>query len=92
VIPYDAPAIIAAVETGPLPAGTRLTAAWTMNGVAVPEASATVVAQTAREGGWVTFKLARNEGKTWPPGELEVTITASDGTTVSGSVQIQVNT
>jgi hypothetical protein len=39
----------------------------------------------------VTFERVRNEGMTWPPGELEITVTASDGASVSGSVLIQVN-
>jgi hypothetical protein len=91
VFAHDAPAIIAAIETGPLPAGTTLTAQWTMNGVAVPGDPTTVVAETDRGEGWVTFERVRNEGMTWPPGELEITVTASDGASVSGSVLIQVN-
>jgi hypothetical protein len=91
IIPHDAPAIIAAIETGPLPAGTELTGEWTMNGVAVPGGPVTVRADEAREAGWVTFAFKRNEGATWPPGVLELTVTAADGESVTGSVQIRVN-
>ncbi len=91
VFAYDAPAIIAAIETGPLPAGTTLSAQWTMNGVAVPGAPTTVATEAERGEGWVAFELVSKEGMTWPPGELEITVTASDGASVSGSVLIQVN-
>jgi hypothetical protein len=91
VFAYDAPAIIAAIETSPLPAGTTLTAQWTMNGVAVPGGPTAVATDTDRAEGWVSFELIRNEGMTWPPGVLEITVTVEDGATVSDSVPIQVN-
>lgn len=91
VLPHDAPAIIAAIETGPLPAGAELTGEWTMNGVAVPGGPVTVRADQAREAGWVRFELTLTEGKTWPPGVLELTVTAPGGEQVSGSIQIRVN-
>ena len=91
VVAYDAPAIIAAIETGPLPAGTELTGEWAMNGVAVPGGPVIVRTDQAREAGWVNFELTLNEGKTWPPGVLELTVTAPGGEKVSGSIRIQVN-
>jgi hypothetical protein len=62
-----------------------------MNGVDVPGGPVTVRTDQAREAGWVTFAFERNEGATWPPGVLELTVTAPDGETVAGSVQIRVN-
>ncbi len=91
IIPHDAPAIIASIETGPLPAGTVLAGEWTMNGVAVPGGPVTVRTDQARGPGWVTFAFRRNEGATWPPGLLELTVTAPNGASVTGSVQINVN-
>jgi len=88
--PNDAPVIIAAVGIEDVPAGAVLTATWTIDGVAVPAATMTVTSGSTLATGWATFQLTREAGHLFPLGELSVTVSAEDGASVSGSVEIVV--
>ena len=86
--PTDAPAIIAAVDVGELQAGTVLTATWSIDGVEVPQATMQVTAEQDLQEGWATFQFTRAADRLFPLGELEVRITAGDGSAVTGTVDI----
>jgi hypothetical protein len=86
--PIDAPSIIAAVEVGELQAGTVLTATWFIDGMEVPQATMQVTAQQDLQEGWATFQFTRAPDRLFPLGELEVRVTAVDGSEVTGSVDV----
>lgn len=86
--PSDAAAIIAAVECGGLAAGTELTATWSIDGTEVPEATMRVTVDRTISNGWATFRFTRDPERRFPLGELQVRVTASDGTEVTGTVDI----
>ena len=82
------PAIIAAVQVGALSTGTTLTATWSIDGVPVPAVTMEATVERPIEDGWATFQFTREEGRRFPLGHLQVEITASDGTVVTGEVDI----
>ena len=73
------PAIVAVVPAANVPAGTEFTATWTIDGIEVPEATMSVTVDEDMRVAWVAFELARDEGRYFPLGELEVTVTTSTG-------------
>ncbi len=81
--------IHAVVETGPLAAGTTLTAAWAFNSQPIEGADVVVTADTARSAGWVEFHLDWNSAALWPVGTLAVEVTASTGESTRSTVEIQ---
>ena len=83
------PAIVAVVPAANVPAGTEFTATWTIDGIEVPEATMSVTVDEDMRVAWVAFELARDEGRYFPLGELEVTVTTSTGDEVAGSVRIE---
>lgn len=85
----DEKTIHALVETGPLAAGTTLTAAWTFNGQPIEGIDVTVTADEARGPGWAEFRLEWNGAALWPVGTLTVRITASTGESTEGSIEIE---
>lgn len=88
VYPADAPAIIAAVEVSQMPAESMIAATWQIDGDDVPGAGMSVTAERDLERGWVTFQFVRDGDQIFPLGQLKVTIEASDGTVVTGEVDI----
>jgi len=90
IFPNDAEAIIAAVEVKNVAAGTSLTATWTIDGEPVPDAAMTAETDSTLASGWATFQFTRKEGELFPLGDLAVTVTASDGTSVTGDIDIVV--
>lgn len=85
----DEKTIHALVETGPLAAGTTLTAAWTFNGQPIEGIDVTVTTDEARGPGWADFRLEWNGAALWPVGTLTVRITASTGESIEGSIEIE---
>lgn len=85
----DDDVIYAVVRTGPLAAGTTLTATWTFNGQSVEGIEVAVTADEARGAGWVEFHLEWNGATLWPVGTLAITITASTGESTEGAVEIR---
>lgn len=81
--------IYAVVETGPLAAGTTLTAAWAFNSQPIEGIDVTLSADAARSAGWVEFRLEWTGVALWPVGTLEVEITASTGESIRGMVEIR---
>lgn len=83
------PAIVAVVEATNVPAGTVFTATWTIDGLDVPEATMDVTVAEEMATAWIAFEFVRAEGRYFPLGELEVTVTSSSGDTIDASVPIQ---
>lgn len=81
-------AIVAVVPATNVPAGTEFTAIWTIDGLDVPETTMSVIVEEDMSTAWIAFELARDEGRYFPLGELELTVTSSTGEEVSGSVRI----
>lgn len=81
--------IYAVVETGPLAAGTTLTATWAFNAQAIEGVEVTVTADAARGAGWVEFHLEWSGAGLWPAGMLSVEITASTGESTRSTIEIQ---
>lgn len=79
----------AVIETGPLAAGTRLTATWAFNSQPIEGVEVELTADVARSAGWVAFHLEWNGTGLWPAGTLAVEITASTGESTRSSVEIQ---
>lgn|GEM_PF-2151947 len=86
--PNDTPVIVAAVQLSSVPAGTVLTATWSIDGLEVPAMTTQATTEASLETGWATFQLSRDEGRLFPLGELQVRIVAPDGTEVTGAVDI----
>lgn len=86
--PNNAPAIIAAVPIGSVPAGAEITATWAIDGTEVPQATTRVVAEAAVEEGWVSFRFTRNPDRLFPLGVLSVTVSGPMGETTAGEVEI----
>ena len=72
-----------------VPAGERLTATWSLDGVAIDGINATVTIDEASGQGWVSFSLMWEGEALWPVGVLGVTISAESGATASGEIQIE---
>lgn len=83
------PRVYAVVKTGPLAAGTTLTATWTFNGQPISGTNVVLSADSALTAGWVEFHLEWNGLGLWPIGNLAVEITASSGESVRGTVEIR---
>lgn len=80
--------IHAVAELRAVQPGTSYTAVWTINGQAIEGKSETVEVADGAASGWVAFSLTWTGEALWPVGELGVTITASSGESISGTVQI----
>lgn len=80
--------IVAVVEATWVPAGTTFTAEWSIDGESVPDVSTSVTVEETMSDAWVSFAFERVEGEVFPLGVLEVTITASSGESVTGSIEI----
>lgn len=83
------PAIIAVVQATDVPAGTELTAGWTIDGLEVPDATMRVTVEQDMAVAWVAFEFIREEGRYFPLGELAVTVTTSTGESIDGAVRIE---
>ena len=88
VLQRDAEVVYAAVEAADIPAGTTVTATWTMSDQPIEGKDATVTIADAAASGWLSFSLAWNGETRWPSGTLGVTITSSTGATAKGSLPI----
>jgi len=86
--PRDAAVIYAVAEVHHAPAGTKLTATWTLNGTPLPALEKAVTIEDAADDGWVAFALTWNEDSPWPAGTLGVTIAAASGQEATGSVEL----
>lgn len=82
------PSIVAVVEARNVPAETTFTATWTIDGLDVPEATIDVTVEDDMATAWVAFQFVRDEGRYFPLGVLSVTVTASSGDAIDGSVGI----
>lgn len=82
------PAVVAVVPARNVPAGTEFTATWTIDDLDVPEANMSVTVEQDMSTAWVAFEFVRDDDRYFPLGTLEVTVTASSGETVDGSVEI----
>ncbi len=85
----DEKRVYAVLETGPLAAGTTLTATWAFNTQPIDGRDVTLDTDTARSAGWVEFHLEWTDTALWPVGVLAVEITASSGESTRGTVEIQ---
>lgn len=85
----DVSRVYAVVKTGPLAAGTTLTAAWAFNGQPVEGIDVALHVDAARNAGWVEFHLDWNGAALWPVGNLAVEITASSGESIGSTVEIR---
>lgn len=83
------PAIVAVVPAGNVPAGTEFTATWTIDGLEVPQATMTATVEQDMQSAWVAFEFLRDEGRYFPLGVLEITVTASTGESVQSSIDIE---
>jgi hypothetical protein len=81
--------IVAVVPASNVLTGTEFTATWTIDGIDVPEATMSVTVEQDLVTAWIAFEFVRDEGRYFPLGELEVTVTASTGDEVTGSVDIE---
>lgn len=87
-IPQSAKTVYAFVQTNGLPAGTTVTATWTIDGTPIPGISQSMKIEPAHGAGWIEFHLDWTAGGSWPRGALGISV-AIDGKPVSsGSVQI----
>lgn len=88
-LPRDAPVIYAVAPVQSVVAGEKVTANWSLDGVPIDALATTVTLDEATDSGWVSFALTW-EGETfWPVGSLEVSLSASSGSTVTSSIQIE---
>jgi len=87
--PRDGETIYALVSASDIPAGETLTAAWTMDEIAVDGAGASVTIDEAAASGWVSFSLTWNGEALWPVGTLGITISSSSGATTTGTIRIE---
>lgn len=87
-IPRSATTIVASVPVQHVPAGTSFSAVWTMDGTVVPGLESSTTMADGGASGWVSFTLTWDGATLWPVGQLGITITASTGETVVGSVPI----
>lgn len=84
----EAEVIHASVEVANLAGGETLTATWTINGTEIEGMTSTVTIDQATASGWASFSLTWNGAALWPTGTLGVIITASNGMSASGEIQI----
>jgi len=87
-VPQSVVTIHASLQTRSLPAGTTVTADWTIDGTPIPGVSQKVTVDQARGPGWIEFHLAWTAAGTWPRGALGIAIAIDGVPTSSGSVQI----
>ncbi len=87
-ISRSATTIVAAVEVQDVQPGTSYTASWSMDGNPIPELDASTTLEGGAVDGWVSFTLTWEGAALWPVCQLDVTITASSGGSVQGSVLI----
>lgn len=87
--PRDTAVVHAVVQIEAVPAGERLTATWSLDGVAIDGINATVTIDEASGQGWVSFSLTWEGEALWPIGVLGVTISAESGAATSGEIQIE---
>lgn len=87
-IPRSATTIIASVPVKDVPADTSFSVSWTMDGTVVPGLESSTTLPDGGASGWVSFTLTWEGAALWPVGQLGVTVTASSGETVTGSVPI----
>ena len=83
------PRLVAIIEVENVSAGTGFTAIWTIDGIEVPDATMEATVDEDMSTAWIAFEFVRDEGRYFPLGELEVTITSTTGETVQGSVDIE---
>jgi hypothetical protein len=87
-IPRSTEVIFAGATVSNAPAGTELSAVWTIDGLAVEGLSETVTIEDGAASGWVSFSLTWEGETLWPVGQLGVTITADSGESTTGTVMI----
>lgn len=85
----DEKRVYAVLETGPLAAGTTLTATWAFNSQPIDGRDVILRTGTAQSAGWVEFHLEWTDTALWPVRTLGVEITASTGESTRGMVEIQ---
>ncbi|HYJ13292.1 MAG TPA: hypothetical protein VEW66_06855 [Thermomicrobiales bacterium] len=87
-IPRSTTSIYAVVEVANVQPGSSFSAAWTMDGTAIPELDSQTSLEAGASKGQIAFHLNWDGAALWPVGTLGVTITADSGETVSGEVLI----
>jgi hypothetical protein len=87
-VPQSAVTIHASLQTESLPAGTIVTADWTIDGTPIPGVTQKLTVDQARGAGWIEFHLDWTGTGTWPRGALGIAIAIDGVPTSSGSVQI----
>lgn len=87
-VPQSAVTIHASLQTESLPAGTTVTADWTIDGTPIPGVTQKLTVDQARGAGWIEFDLDWTGTGTWPRGALGIAIAIDGVPTSSGSVQI----
>jgi len=86
-IPQSAKTVYAFVQTNGLPAGTTVTATWTIDGTPIPGISQSKI-EPAHGAGWIEFHLDWTAGGSWPRGALGISVAIDGKPASSGSVQI----
>ena len=87
-IPRSTASIYAVVDVVNAQPGTSFAASWTIDGTEIPALDSQTTLEVGAASGQVAFHLTWDGATLWPVGTLGVTITASSGETVSGTVQI----
>ena len=84
----QSPVIIASIEATSIPAGTEFTATWMLNDTPIAGGEMHVQADGDVDHAWIAFRFTREDGKSYPVGQLSVVITASTGVLREGAIAI----
>ena len=85
----QSPAIIASIEATSIPAGTEFTATWMLNDTPIAGGEMNVQADGDVDHAWIAFRFTREDGRSYPVGQLSVVITASTGVLREGAIAIE---
>jgi hypothetical protein len=88
-LPDDSAQVVAALPVGSLPAGTVLTAHWTIDGDPLPSLDPPpVTVQQDRADAWVAWTLTWSGDETWPIGTLGIAIEVDGSEQRTGEIPI----
>lgn len=84
----QSPAIIAVIEADDIPVDTEFTATWTIDDQLIEGAEMDIAASEELPHAWIAFSFTRDPDQLYPPGQLGVTITTSEGHLREATVEI----
>jgi len=87
-LPADAPRLVAAIRVREGRAPGRVTAAWVYNNTPMPAFDAALDVPAGDGLTWAAFTLAMPEGRTWPTGTYEISLSLDGAPPVTGRIDV----